>query len=466
MHRLLWSGLWCIQFQNYTVTPRLTAVLSGVLPISQTGTSQSDSLGEAASCSEQAYESEIELAHAEPTSNYEFLEYCNSESPAQSTCALEHLLGEDEGPLQVSESNIYQTVPLSPSFDALEFPTSTLPPSSPLTSSTTYGPRLSFYQLLHEAETTLLDLDKIPLPSSVSGSCEVDSSSRYGGSRHITPDPASASTLRHLPYSGLPHKIPTLLTSHSKADIIPDLLTCDDPWNAIGDILDLPPIPPADATYFSRIRSHHTLSHECVSSPASSSRLGDGDLLNRPDPSSLGLSHQTSRCTSSPLLCRDSPKRALSPERLLNPIDETHLSSDAESHSLPSSPTSGKSPVLIDAPRPLLEPLALPESPGRLHGISGMGWENSSALVKTMSPSPSILTPHGSPSPDKSNLLKTSASRFPRVLSSEWNEITTFDPVALIHDVSLTEITASRVQLPKLECPDLFQDEDSLEDMF
>ena len=469
----------------YCHTEVLTAVLSGVLPISQTGTSQSDSLGEAASCSEQAHESEIEPTHAEPTSNYEFLEYCNSESPAQSACALERLLSEDEGSLQVSESNIYQTVPLSPSFDALEFPTSTLPPSSPLTSSTTYGPRLSLYQLLHGAETTLLDFDKISLPSSVSGSCEVDSSSRYGGSRHITPDLASASPLRHLPYSGLPHKISTLLTSHSKADIIPDLLTCDDPWNAIGDILDLPPIPPADATYFNRIRSHHTLSHERVSLPASSLSLGegieepsctardegtqsravhsDGDLLNRPGPSSLGLSHQTSRCTSSPLLCRDSPKKALSPERLLSPIHEAHLSSDAESHSPPSSPTSGKSSILIDAPRPLLESLALPES---LHGIPGMGWESSSALVKTLSPSPSILTPQGSPSPDKSNLLKKSVSRSPGVLSSEWNETATFDPVELIHDVSLTEITTSRVQLPKLQCPDLFQDEDSLEDMF
>jgi hypothetical protein len=63
-------------------------------------------------------------------------------------------------------------------------------------------------------------------------------------------------------------------------------------------------------------------------------------------------------------------------------------------------------------------------------------------------------------------LLKKSVSRSPGVLSSEWNETATFDPVELIHDMSLTEITASRVQLPKLQCPDLFQDEDSLEDMF
>jgi hypothetical protein len=52
------------------------------------------------------------------------------------------------------------------------------------------------------------------------------------------------------------------------------------------------------------------------------------------------------------------------------------------------------------------------------------------------------------------------------VLSSAWNATTRSDPVELIYDVSLTEITASRAQLPKLECPDLFQDEDSLEDMF
>jgi hypothetical protein len=440
--------------------------------MSQTETSQPNSLREAGSCSEQTYESETDLVHAEPTSDYEYLEYCNSKSPAQSTFILEPPLSEDEGYLRVLESNLYETITPSLSFDALEFITSPLPPSSPLTSSTTYGSLLSLYQVSHRAETTLLDFDKIPLPSSVSGSCEVGASSLYGDSHHITPDLASAS---HLPRSSLSHKIPTLLTSYSKADLLPDLLTCDDPWNVIGDMLDLPPIPSADATYLNRIRLHHTLLHERVSSPASSSSLmqvvieepcnaqdkgarlravhSDGDLLNRPDP------HQTSRRTSSPLLCRDSPKKAFSPERLSR---EALLSSDAGSLSS-SSPASGKFSVLSDTPQPLLEPLALPASPGPLHGISGMGWGSSPALLKALSPSPSIL-PRASLSPDKSDSLK-SVSRVSRVLFSEGNATTKLDPVIpveLIHDVSPTEITASKAQLPKLKGPDLFQDEDSL----
>lgn len=449
--------------------------------MSQTGTSQSNSLREAGSCSEQAYKSETDLVHAEPTSNYEYLEYCNSESPAESTFILGPLLSEDEESSRVLESDLYETVTPSLSFDALEFMTSPLPPSSPLTSSTTYGSLLPHYQVSHRGETALLDFDEIPLPSSVSGPCEVGASSRYDDSCHITPDLASASPLWHLPRPSLAHKIPThlKLTSYSKADLIPDLLTCDDPWNVIGDMLDLPPIPSADATYFNRIRLHDTLFHERVSSPASSSSLGqvgieepcnaqdegarlgavhsDGDLLNCPD------SHQTSRCTPSLPLCRDSPKNPLSPERRFRSVHETRLSSDAESLSS-SSPMSGKFSVLSNAPQPLLEPLALPASPGPLHGISGIGWGSPPAIVKTLSPSPPIL-PRGSPSPDIL-ISPKSVSLVSGVLSSERNATTRSDPVELIYDVSLTEITASRAQLPKLEGPDLFQDEDSLEDMF
>ena len=440
--------------------------------MTQTETSQANLLREAGSCSEQAYKSETDLVHAEPTSDYEYLEYCSSESPAQSTFILEPPLNEDEEPLRVLESNLYETTTPSLSFDAQEFITSPLPPSSPLTSSTTYGSLLSLYQVSHRAETTLLDFDEIPLPSSVSGSCEVGASSLYGDSHHTTPDLASAS---HFPRSGLAHKIPTLLTSYSKADLLPDLLTCDDPWNAIGDMLGLPPIPSADATYFNRIRLHHTPFHERLSSPASSSSLeqvgieepcnaqdegallrvvhSDEDLLDRPDP------HQTLRPASPLLLCRDSPKKALSPERLFRSIHETLLSSDTGSLSS-FSPASGKLSVLSDAPQPLLEPLSLPASLGPLHGISGMSWGSSPALLKTLSLSPSIL-PRGSLSPDKSDSLK-SVSRVSKAFSSEWNATTELDPVELIHDVSLTKITASKVQLPKLKGPDLFQDEDSL----
>ena len=458
----------------HTDVDRLSTIVD-ILQMSQTGTSRSSL---PVSRSERLHESEIDLVYAEPTSDYEYLEHCNSESPAQSTCVIEPLLGEDEGSLRVLENNLYPNDPLFSSFDALEFSTSPLPPSSPLPSSTTYGSLLSHCQVSHGAETMLLDFDKIPLPSTVSGSCEVTSSSRHGGSRHITPDLASASPLRHLPSPGFAHKVPTLQTPYSKADLIPDLLTCDDPWNVIGDVLDLPPIPSADATYFNRFRSCHTLLHERVSSPASSSSLGqvkieepscaardegprlkavhpDGDHLNRSDPSSLGFSHKTSRRTSA--------ERVLSPEsrspaRPFHSIHEARLSCAAESHS-PSSPL-----VLSDAPQSPLEPHVLLVPPGPWHGTPGMGRGSSSALVKTLSPSRCVLTPQKSTSPCPKNLnsLKKSVSHFPGILSSQWNVTTKFDPIELFPKVPLTQITASRAQLPKLKCPDLFEDEDSL----
>ena len=444
--------------------------------MSQTGISQSNLPREAVSHSEQLHESEIDLVYAEATSDYEYLEYCNFESPAQSTRVLE---SEDEGSLRVLENSLYPTDP-SFSFDVLAFSTSPLPPSSPLPSSTNYG-SLSHCQVSHGAETTLLDFDKIPLLSTVSGSCGV-TSSRHGGSRHVTPDLASVSPLRHLPSLGLAHKVPTLPTSYSKADFILDLLTCDDPWNVIGDVLDLPPIPSADATYFNRFRSCRTLLHESVSSPTSSSNLGqvkievpsctardedpqlravypDGDHLYRSDPSSLGVSHKTSRRTSSPLFGRDSPKRVLSPARAFRSIHEIRLSCATESHN-PSS-----SPVLSDAPQSPLEPHVTLASPEPWHGTSGMSWESSSApLVKTLSPSRCILTPQRSTSPCPKNLnsLKKSVSHFPGILSSQWNVTTKFDPVELFPKVTLTQITASKAQLPKLKCPDLFEDEDGL----
>jgi hypothetical protein len=311
---------------------RLTALPLEILQMSQTGTSRSNSLREAAPHSEKAHKGETDLVYAEPMSNYKYPEHCNFESPSQSTCILDSPFGEDKGFPRILESNLYPTNPPSPPFDALEFSTSSLPPSSPLPSSTTHGSLLSLHQVSHraEAETTLLDFDEIPLPSTMSGSREVGSSSRYGGSRHVTPDSdlASASSLRHLPRSGLAHIVlPMLLDSYSKADLIPDLLACDDPWNVIGYILDLPPIPSADATYFNGIRSHHTtgLSHERVSSPASSSSLrqvgigepscstrdegtqlravhSDGDLLHCTDPWGVGNSHRTSRRATSLLL--------------------------------------------------------------------------------------------------------------------------------------------------------------------
>jgi len=421
-----------------------------------------------------------------------------AQSPARSTCILDTPFGEDKGFPRILESNLYPSNRPSPPFDALEFSTSPLPPSSPLPSSTTDGSLLSLRQVSHraEAETTLLDFDEIPLPSTMSGSCEVCSFSRYGGSRHVTPDSdlASASPLRHLPRSGLPHMVPTLSDPYSKADLIRDLLTCDDPWNVIGDMLDLPPIPSADATYFNSIRSHHTvLSPKRVSSPASSSNLGqvgigepsctirdegtrlravhsDGYLLNCPDLWRVGNSCKTSRRATSLLLSRDSPKKVRSPARPFRSIHETSPSCSAQSLNPSFSAASGNSPVVTEAPQSLLEPQAPPASPGPLRGTSGMDLEESySALVETLSTSPCNFTPQRSTSPFPKNLksLKESVFPSPGTLLSQRNETTESVPVGLVTKVSPTQLTATHAQHPKLEFPDLFEDEeDSFGGMF
>lgn len=461
-----------------------------ILQMSQTGTSWSNSLRGAAPYSEQAHEGETDPVYTEPMSNYKYPEHCNSESPAQSTCILDSPLGEDKKFPRILESNLYSTDPPSPPFDALEFSTSSLPPSSPLPSSTTHGSLLSLRQVSHraEAETTLLDFNEIPLPSTMSGSCEVGFSSRYGSSRHVTSDSdlaSASSSLRHLPRSGLAHIVPTLLDSYSKADLIPDLLMCDDPWNVIGGMLDLPPIPSADAMYFNSLRLHHTtgLSHERVSSPASSSSLGqvgigepsctardkgtrlravvhsDGDLLNCPDP--WGVGHKTSRRATSLLLSRDSPKKVRSPARPFRSIHKTCPSRSSQSSSPSFSATSENSPVVTEVPQSLLEPQAPPASSlGPLRGTSGMDLEESySALVKTLSTSPCIFTHQRSTSPSPKNLnsLRESISRSPGTLLSQRNEITESVPV---EKVSPTQITATKAQSPKLEFPDLFKDEE------
>lgn len=445
---------------------RLTVVLLEILQMSQTGTSESNSLREAT-----AHEGETDVVYAEPMSNFEYPGHCNSDS----------------------ESNFYPSNRPSLPFDALGFSTSPLPPSSPLPSSTTHEYLLSDHQVSHraEAETTLLDFD-VPLPSKMSGSCEVGSSSRYGGSCRMTPDSdlSSASPLRHLSRSGLPHIFPTLLDQYStsKADLIPDLLTCDDPWNAIGYILDLPPIPSADAVYFTSIWLHHTgLTQKRVSSPASLSSLGqvgigdtscairdegtrlrevhsDGNFFNRPDPWGVGNSLKTSRRATSLLLSRESPKKARFPARPFRSIHETCPSRSAQSPSPSFSATSGKFPIVTEAPPSLLEPKAPPASHGPLRDTSGMDLEESySDLVETLSPSPCIFTPQ-TPSPKNLDSLKESVSS--ATLLSQQNETSESISVEPVLKVFPTETTATKAQHPKLEFPDIFKDEDTFGGVF
>jgi hypothetical protein len=82
--------------------------------------------------------------------------------------------------------------------------------------------------------------------------------------------------------------------------------------------------------------------------------------------------------------------------------------------------------------------------------------------VKTLLP---CTAPQGSalPSPKNLNLQNTSVARSPgvRVVSTQSNVIPEYDLTSLISKVSSTAPTVTaRGKLPKLECPDLFQDDD------
>ncbi|KAH9954273.1 hypothetical protein BC827DRAFT_970607 [Russula dissimulans] len=447
--------------------------------MSRTGIPRLTSLRGESSPSQGAHVGETVLMCAGPTSDAEYLEPWISQSSAHSISTPQ--LGQDEGPAGSSEGSLYPAGPLAPSFYPLEFPSSPLPPSSPLTSTTTYGSLLPFCQTSHGAETMLLDFDSIQLPSAVGGSSGGGSPSRSGSSCHIIPDLGFASPARHLPNSGLAHRVPTLLASSSNVDIIPDLLTRNDPWNEIGDILNLPPIPPADATYFGNIRSLNAHSRECIASQASSSSRqvnirehsdsprGDGtwsgsesscgDIAMRSDPSRHWFSRDTSSRTSSPLAYLGSPeKRAVSPAPPVRSIREARSLHCAASFS-PSPSASGSILIPSEVPRSLFEPQASPRPEDNIR----MPWENSSAPVPSFSPFPRTLTPGRptQPSPKGLNSPKTSIYRSPGVESTPWDIITGFDPVEHISRVPRTQSTGS--QRPKLEGPDLFQDEDSLE---
>jgi hypothetical protein len=315
---------------------------------------------------------------------------------------------------------------------------------------------------------------------------DVGSSSRYGGSRHIAPDLASTSPSRHLlcTESGL---VPRLLATSSRTDIIPDLLTCNNPWNAIGDVLDLPPIPSADATYFSNIPSFKALR---LSSRASSS-LGqvdmrgplsparheatrsrtvhsDGDVLLRPDSPQHSFAREAIRRASSPLVSRDPPtKTDFSPALPFCSSLEARILSPVEPHQLSPSPSESIS-IPSEAPRSVLVSWTRSPSPRTPDGKSGLGSKSSPALVKTLSPHPSILTPLRSTSAPKNlNLPDTYVPHSPGIASRPCDAIIEFDPATLMSKVPITRATALREQRPRLECPDLFQDEeDSLTGIF
>ena len=417
---------------------------------------------------------------ASSTYDYERLEDYVSQCPARSVRAVEPHHCQDQGSSWSLEGDPYTTNPRTPSFVALEFSTSPLPPSSPLPSSTTYGLLPSPHQRSHENETTILNSDRGPLPFVMSGFSELGTS-RCVNSCRAAPDLASTSPLRHCLHSDLADKVPTLpVASSSGTDIITDLLACDNPWNAIGDVMGLPPIPSPDATYFNNIRSLHTLSPERASSLAlpspgqmdmrelpSPARLerarlsgihSDGDLRVRRDPSHIEFSREPYRRASSLLLSRDLPAM-----RVLSPAPPFHSGCEARFTGPDCLSPSKTIPVPNEPPQPMLIPQDLLVSHRPPDSTSGADPISSSALVRTPLPCTTILTPQGSASPSPKNLDLQNAPvpHSPGVLPTQWNAIFGFDFASLVSKVSSTTQTAtSKRKLPKLECPNLFQDED------
>ncbi|KAH9031744.1 hypothetical protein EDB85DRAFT_1308615 [Lactarius pseudohatsudake] len=358
----------------------------------------------------------------------------------------------------------------SPSFDALEFPTSPLPPSSPLASSTVHESLLSLCQVPHVNEGTPLDFDTTP----ARGSCGADSSYRSG---YVAPGFASGSVpLRYLSHSHRIHEVPTplFIPPSSKADLIPELLTRDNPWNAIGEMLDLPPIPTANETYFKEIMSHRTVSHECVSPLASSPGFGRADLVPSSSariedtrlraaqsdgalPGTNSALHRvkSSRLVSSPLLCGDSKSTTKTAIGLASQSPrDCYVGSSGQRRSY--TPSLAIRSIPEELSQPLLEPRSPPASPRRPDGT--LHWNKIPACIGVEAPS-GFTTPQRSllPISKPPHLLTTPALSSPD--SMHWNTISEVDLDALIPKAPSTQTTVVRTR-PKLVHPNLFRDKE------
>ncbi|KAF8273338.1 hypothetical protein EI94DRAFT_1826342 [Lactarius quietus] len=303
--------------------------------------------------------------------------------------------------------------PFSPSFDALEFPTSPLPPSSPLPSSTTLGSLLPLCQAPHANEEMPLDFVTTPARSS----CGADSpSSSY--LRFMTPDSAAeAVAMRCLPHSHRTHEISThvFIPSYSKADLIPELLMWANPWNAIGDMLDLPPIPTANETYFNEITPQRTISHGRVSPLASLSSTG---RPHRVVPSSLAQ-------------IEDTRLQAAPPNDDLDSTAETMINLKGQSSGERYFSSSGQG-----------DPIHLGlagASPGGSNRT--LDWNKFSACVAAETP-PRLATPQRSLLLPQLQMISVLSSPD----SMHWNTISDVDLDALIPKTPSTKTTMARVQ--------------------
>jgi hypothetical protein len=412
----------------------------------------------------------------EPASDYEHpptVQHTTQHKP-QLIDTLEPQLSRNRFSSGFSVRKLHAMNPFSPSFDVLEFPTSPLPPSSPLPSSTVHGSVLSLCPVPRVNEGTPLDFDTTP----ARGSCGADSSSRPSCLRLMTPDSASGSVpMRHLSHSHGIHEVPTphFMPSSSKADIIPELLTRQNPWNAIGDMLDLPPIPTANETYFKRITSHRTVSHELVSPLASSSSTGEAQIMVPSNPARIEdnrlqatPSDDALPAPNSTLHVKSSQASDLSWSPL--PLDSTaetvinlesqsprgrHFSSRAQGGSHTPSLAIGSLPTPEEPSQPLLERHTSSASPGGSNRV--LDCNKSSACVTRETP-PRFSTPLRplSPIPMPSQLLMTSALSSPDSL--HWDTISEIDLDALIPKTPSTKATMAGIHRPMNVYPDLFRD--------
>ena len=402
---------------------------------------------------------ERDSRYAESVSDYEHQSraYHTPQRNAQIRDTLKLPLSQNRFSSGVSDAK-FCTFP--PSFDALEFPTSPLPPSSPLPSSLVQGSLLSQCQSPHVNEGTPLDFDTTP----ASGSCGADSSSRSSYDRFITPGSAAASAsasvaMRYFSHSPRSHEVPTplFMASSSKANLIPELLMHDNPWNAIGDMLDLPPIPIANETYFQKIKSHHTVSHERVSPIASSPKTGRADSVLPSSPARIegtrlkttppvnaqpainSTSHGIksswgSHITPTPLLqwdVVDSNSDILIDPASQSPRDHYIISSGQRRSHTPSLAI-GSLPIPDELSDPLLERCGSSVSPG------GPNWDQICVSRET---APRLATPQRSLLPIRKPPM-TSALSSPT--SMLWNTVSEIDLDALIPKTPFTRTTMAR----------------------
>jgi hypothetical protein len=297
----------------------------------------------------------------------------------------------------------------------------------------------------------------------------------------MTPDSAAASAsvaMRYLSHSPRSHEVPTphFMASSSKADLIPELLTHDNPWNAIGDMLDLPPIPMANETYFKKITSHHTVSHERVSPLASSpKKTGRADSVLPSSPARIegtrlkttpsvdaqpainstphGVeSSWASHITSTPLLqwdVVDSTADILIDPASQSPRDHYIISSRQRRPHTPSLAI-GSLPIPEELSNPLLERHASPVSPGGPNRT--LDWNQFYVSRET---GPRLATPQRSLLPIRKppQLPRTFALSSPD--SMLWSTVSEIDLDALIPKTPSTRTTMAGT---KSVYPDLFGD--------